>query len=80
MGEMNRKEVMNELYDTTLITFGAVGISMVTKKVFGEKLTTAENRMSTLKLEAAVGVSSLAVKYAQDKNGYLLILSNYKKN
>ena len=26
MGEMNRKEVMNELYDAILITFGAVGV------------------------------------------------------
>ena len=31
MGEMNRKEVMNKLYDATLITFGAVGVSMVSK-------------------------------------------------
>ena len=47
MGEINRKEVMIELYDLTLITFGAVGISIVTKKVFGEKLTMAESLMST---------------------------------
>ena len=68
---MNRKEVMNELYDTSLITFGAVGVSMISKKVLGQKLTMAENLMSTLKLAAAVGLSSLAVKYAQDKKWLL---------
>ena len=67
MGEMNRKEVMNELYDATLITFGAVSVSIVSKKVLGQKLTMAENLISTLQLAAVVGLSSLAVKYAQDK-------------
>ena len=67
MGEMNRKEVMNELYDATLISFGAVVVPMVSKKGLGQKLTMAENLISTLKLAAAVGLSTIGIKYAQDE-------------
>ena len=64
---MNRKEVMNELYDSTLITFGAVGAGMITRKVFNEGLSTPTSLIPTLKLEVAVGLSTLAIKYARDK-------------
>ena len=67
MGEMNRKEVMNELYDSTIITLGAVGVGMITRKVISDGLSTPSSLVPTLKLAAAVGLSSLAVKYAQDK-------------
>ena len=30
MNDMNRKEAMNELFDSTLVTLGAVGVGMVT--------------------------------------------------
>ena len=64
---MNRKEAMNELYDSTLITLGAVGVGMVTRKILKDGLSTPSNLISTLKLAAAVGLSTLGVKYAQDK-------------
>ena len=37
---MNRKKVMNELYDSTLITLGAVGVGMITRKAFSDGLAT----------------------------------------
>ena len=64
---MNRKEAMNELFDSTLVTLGAVGIGMVTRKAIGDGLSTPASLMTTLKLAVAVGVSTLGIKYAQDK-------------
>ena len=66
MTEMNR-EAMNELYDSTLITLGAVGIGMITRRVFSDGLSTPASLVPTLKLAAAVGLSTLGIKYAQDK-------------
>ena len=65
--KMNRKEIMNELYDSTLITMGAVGVGMVTRKAIGDGLSTPGSLMKTLKLAAAIGLSTLGIKYAQDK-------------
>ena len=64
---MNKKEAMNELFDSTLITMGAVGIGMVTRKAIGDGLSTPASLMTTLKLAVAIGLSTLGVKYAQDK-------------
>ena len=38
--DMNKKEAMNELYDSTLITLGAVGVGMLTRKAIGDSLST----------------------------------------
>ena len=65
--DINRKEAMNELYDSTLITLGAVGIGMVTRKAIGDGLSIPASLITTLKLAAAVGLSTLGIKYAQDK-------------
>ena len=64
----DRKEAMNELYDSTLIALGAVGVGMLTRKAFGDGLSTPASLMTTLKLAATIGMSTLGVKYAQDKN------------
>ena len=64
---MNRKEVMNELFDSTLITFGAVGVGMITRRVFSNGLSTPTSLVPTLKLAVSVGLSTLGIKYAQDK-------------
>ena len=64
---MNRKKVVNELYDSTLITLGAVGVGMITRKTFSDGLATPASLASTLKLAAAVGLSTLGFKFAQDK-------------
>ena len=63
----DRKEIMNELFDSTLITMGAVGVGMVTRKAIGDGLSTPASLMTSLKLAAAVGLSTLGIKYAQDK-------------
>ena len=55
---MNRKEVMNELFDSMLITFGAVGAGMITRRVFSDGLSTPTSLVPTLKL---------GIKYAQYK-------------
>ena len=67
MSEMNRKEIMNELFDSTLVTMGAVGIGMISKKAIGDGLSTPASLITTLKLAAAVGLSTLGIKYMQDK-------------
>ena len=36
--DMNRKEAMNELYDSTLITLGATAIGMVARKIMKDGL------------------------------------------
>ena len=41
MSTVTNKELMNELYDSALVTAGVVGLSMVSKKVLEEKLTDA---------------------------------------
>ena len=75
--DMNKKEAMNGLFDSTLVTLGAVGVGMLTRKAFGNGLSTPASLMTTLKLAAAIGLSTLGVKYAQDKKyGFLKIHSN----
>ena len=64
---MNRKEAMNELYDSTVITLGALGVGMITRRVFSDGLATPTSLVPTLKLAEAVGLSTLGFKYAQDK-------------
>ena len=67
MTTVNKKELMNEAYDAVLITAGVVGISMVSKKILGEKLITASTLTDTAKLAVGVTASSMLVKWAQDK-------------
>ena len=64
---MAEKEFLNEAYDAVLITTGVVVLSMASKKLLGEKLTDATNLKGIAKLAAGVTVSSLVVKWAQDK-------------
>ena len=64
---MERKDLMNEFYDATLITIGAVAVSMVSKRAIGEQLGTPTTMKETLKLAAAVGAGTVRVKYMQSK-------------
>lgn len=59
---MERKEVLNELYDSALLTPGAVAVSMLAKKALNMPLGTPES------IKGAVALSSVAVKWAQEKN------------
>ena len=64
---MNEKEIMNELYDAFMVTVGVVGLSMISKKVFKEKLTDATYFSGIAKLAAGVAGSTLLVKWLQNK-------------
>jgi hypothetical protein len=66
----SKKEMVNDLYNAALFTIGAVGVSMASKKVLGEPLSTPTSLQGTAKLAAAVGLSTLGVKYLQGK-GYI---------
>ena len=58
---------MNKLYDVTLITMGAVAVSVVLKRVIGEQLGAPNTIKGTLKLAAAVRAGTVGVKYMQSK-------------
>ena len=65
---MTGKEYLDELYDASLITVGVIALCMASKKLLGEKLTDATSIKDAAKLALGVSLSSVMVKYAQDKN------------
>ena len=67
MSTVDKKELMNEVYDADLVTAGVVGVSMASKNVLGKKLTDSSTLKDTAKLAAGVAVSTILVKWAQDK-------------
>ena len=67
MSTVNKKELMNEVYDAALVTTGVVGLSMASKRVLGEKLTDASSLKDTAKLAVGVAASTMLVKWAQNK-------------
>ena len=64
---MQEKEIMNELYDALMVTAGVVGLSMISKKVFKEKLTDATDLSDIAKLTVGVAGSTSLVKWLQNK-------------
>ena len=64
---MQNKEIMNEIYDSVLVTAGVVGLSMLSKRLLKEKLTDAIDFRNAAKLAAGVAGSTLLVKYLQNK-------------
>ena len=64
---MQEKEIMNELYNATIITVGVVGLSMISRKVFKEKLTDVTDFRGIAKLTAGVAGGTLLVKWLQNK-------------
>ena len=66
---MQKKEIMNEVYDSVLVTAG-VGLSMLSKRLLKEKLTDATDFRDAAKLAAGVVGSTLLVKYFQN-NKYI---------
>lgn len=67
MARTEKKELMNEAFDAMLATTGVVGLSMVSKKLLGEKLTDAGTTKDIAKLAFAVSGSTMCVKYAKTK-------------
>ena len=60
-------KMSKEVYDAVLLTAGAVGISMASKKILKEPLGTPENVKGMLKLVVSVSFSSLLVSYLKEK-------------
>jgi hypothetical protein len=56
-----------EVYNAVLLTAGAVGISMASKKMLKEPLGTPENVKVMLKLAVSASLSSLLVCYLKEK-------------
>jgi hypothetical protein len=56
-----------EVYNAVLLTAGAVGISMASKKLLKEPLGTQDNLKGMLKLAVSVSLSSLLVSYLKEK-------------
>jgi hypothetical protein len=59
-------KMTREVYDAVLLTAGAVGISMASKKILKESLGTPENVKGMLKLAVSVSLSSLLVSYLKE--------------
>jgi hypothetical protein len=60
-------KMANEVSDAVLLTAGAFGVSMVSKKVLKEPLGTPENVKGFVKLAVSVSLSSLLVSYLKGK-------------
>ena len=67
---MDKNLVMNTAYNAGLITLGAVGTSMASKKLFRYDTGVSSSMQGVMKLALAVGGGALLVKYAQ-KAGYV---------
>ena len=67
---MDKNLVMNTVYNAGLITLGAVGTSMVSKKLMKYEMGVSNTSQGILKLALAVGGGSILVKYAP-KMGYV---------
>jgi hypothetical protein len=65
-----KKEVINELYDATLLTTGVVGISYLVKTVAGKSLGASMTLEGAAKLAVARAGSALTIGYLKDK-GYI---------
>jgi hypothetical protein len=65
-----KKEVINELYDATLLTTGVVGVSYLAKTVAGKSLGAPMTLEGALKLAIAVAGSAFTIGYLKDK-GYI---------
>jgi hypothetical protein len=59
-------KMTREVYDAVLLTAGAVGISMASKKILKESLGTPQNVKGMLKLAVSVSLSSLLVSYLKE--------------
>ena len=67
---LDKNVVMNTIYNAGLITLGAVGTSIVSKKLTKYELGVSNTPQGIFKLAVAVGGGSILVKYLQ-KSGYV---------
>ena len=64
---LTKEELMNEVYNAELITLGAVGVAVASKKLFRDDLGVPTTAQRIFKLVAAVGGGALLVRFAQKK-------------
>ena len=64
---LTKEEVLNGLYNASLITLGAVGVSMASQKILKDDLGVTRSTQRVLRLAAAVGGGSLLVTFLQKK-------------
>ena len=68
---MDKNVVMNTVYNAVLITLGAVGTAMVSRKLMKDGLGIADkSTQGVFRVALAVGGGSVLVKYLQ-KSGYV---------
>ena len=56
---------MNQVFDAGLVTLGAVGISMVSKKAMGNSLSVPSTGIGILKMTAAIASGTMLIQYLQ---------------
>ena len=64
---LTKEEVLNGLYNSGLITLGAVGVSMASQKILKDDLGVTRSAQRVLRLAVAVGGGSVLVKFLQKK-------------
>ena len=62
------KDVINDLYTAGLLVVGMTGVSFLAKKVFKDSLGVPSTPTTLMKLAVALGISTVGVKYVQDKD------------
>ena len=58
---------MNQVFDASLFTLGAVGISFASKKVLGDTLGVLSTGMGIVKMAAAIASGIMLVQYLQEQ-------------
>ncbi|CAB3997736.1 Hypothetical predicted protein [Paramuricea clavata] len=73
---VDKSEMGSEVYDALLLTAGAIGITMASKKLLKEPLGTPENTKGMLKLAVSISLSSLLNGYAEEAHRHNLAMEN----
>ena len=65
---MSKEDLMNEAFDASLVTVGAVGVGFVSKKALKDGLGVPSTPMGVFKLAVAITGGSLLVQYLQKQD------------
>jgi hypothetical protein len=65
--KMEKTETADDVYEALVITAGAIGISLLSKKALKQPLGTPESMNGYMKLAISVSVSTLLFRYLQNK-------------
>ena len=64
---VSKEDLLNEAFDAGLITLGAVGVGIASKKVIKDGLGVPSTPVGVIKLALAVAGGSILVQYLQKK-------------